>query len=246
MTAASPQQKNNCDVCMMTNVCGHLLEREPHQCKLNPVAKQSLQLKRKELLYSYRDTFKCIYAVNAGAVKTFQIDMNGQERILNFYLPGEVIGLEAIQTGYYPYSAIAMTPATLCEIPFNDLLDYISDYPALQRHIITTLGYRINQGQYITAPGAEQRLAAFILDINNRVNDKDNQNTLELAMSRYDIGNYLGLAPETISRIFTRFQQAALIQVQQKKITLLNASKLQWIAQDGIQSNELKNPKSIL
>lgn len=238
MTTASPQQKHSCDVCMMTNVCAHLPEREPHQCKLNPVAKQSLQLKRKELLYSYRDTFKCIYAVNAGAVKTFQIDMNGQERILNFYLPGEVIGLEAIQSGYYPYSAIAIAPTTLCEIPFNHLLDYIADYSALQRHVIITLGYRINQGQYVTAPGAEQRLAAFILDINKRINHDNQHACMELPMSRYDIGNYLGLAPETISRIFTRFQHAELIQVQQKKISLLNTTKLQWIAQDGMQSND--------
>lgn len=238
MTAAALPEKSACRHCMMETVCVHLPTHEGRQCKLNPVVKQSQNLKRKELLYSYHDPFKCIFVVSSGAIKTFQIDMNGQERIQNFYLPGEVIGLEAIQTGFYPYSAIAVTASTVCEIPFENLLDYVSDIPALQKHIITTLGYRINQGHYVTAPSAEQRLAAFIIDMSQRLNHDNKHPDIELPMSRYDIGNYLGLAPETISRIFTRFQQAKLLQVQQKKITLMNTSKLQWIAQDGIQATE--------
>jgi CRP/FNR family transcriptional regulator len=236
MTVFAQPEKAACQHCMMETICTHLPGNLGNECKLNPVVKLAQNLKRKELLYSYHDPFKCIFVVSSGTIKTFQIDMNGQERIQNFYLPGEVIGLEAIQTGFYPYSAIAVTASTVCEIPFDNLLDFVADIPALQKHIITTLGYRINQGHYVTAPSAEQRLAAFIIDMSQRLNHDNTHPDIELPMSRYDIGNYLGLAPETISRIFTRFQQAKLLHVQQKRITLTNPSKLQWIAKDGIQA----------
>jgi CRP/FNR family transcriptional regulator len=211
----------------------HESTKKPCQQDTDKVVEKTQPLKRKELLYSYRDTFKHVYAVRTGAIKTFQIDMNGQERIHGFYLPGEIIGLEAIDAGYYPYSAIALTASSVCEIPFNRLLDYVATFPYLQRQLITTISHRMNQGQYTNAPTSEQRLASFILDMADRLHGNQLYESIDLPMSRYDIGNYLGLAPETVSRMMTRFQQSDLIHAQHKKITLLNVTTLQWIAQDG-------------
>lgn len=233
----TPSPKHDiCQQCWMECICQHASQTEAPACKPNPVLKHTSELKCRELLYSYHDPLKSIYVIKAGAIKSFQIDLNGQERILNFYLPGEVIGLEAIQTGFYPYSAIALSKTLVCEIPYESLLDYIADYRELQRHIVKVLGFRINQGQYIINHHAEQSLAAFILDIAARLHQEQVTLAFELPMSRYDIGNYLGLAPETVSRLFTRFQSAGLLQVQNKKIKIISADKLRWVSQEGLAS----------
>lgn len=221
----------------MTEICSHATTCTPTQLSINPAVSHSTSLKRKELLFSYRDHFKCVYAVHSGAIKTFQVEMNGQERINHFYLPGELIGLEAFQLGHYPHSAIALTTSTVCEIPFDHLLEIVATNSALQKHLITTFSERISQSQYVTAPTAEQRLAAFVLDMSKRLKNLKSPCDIELPMSRYDIGNFLGLAPETISRLFTRFQQSNLLKVQNKKITLTDRESLQWVAQDGLSKH---------
>lgn len=233
----APIPDDDCHQCKLVNLCTH-----PHSldaCPNQPsnIARQTLPLKRKEVLYSYHDPFQCVYVIHAGAIKTFQIDIHGQERIQHFYLPGEIIGLEAIETGSYPYTAIALTQTIVCEIPFENLMTTIAGRSQLQKSFVVSLAERINQGQYVNAPAAEQRLAAFLLDMRKRMH-QDAQHEIELPMSRYDIGNYLGLAPETISRIFTRFQQAKLVHVQNKKVSLTNMASLQWIAQDGVSCIE--------
>lgn len=223
----------NCQHCMMMPMCMHKTASACQHPKA-PVVTRTHTLKRRELLYSYRDDFKCLFAVNSGALKTFHIDMNGQERIHQFYLPGEIIGLEAIHLGYHPYSAIALKPASVCDIPFDNLTNFIAATPNLQKQLFTSLSHRINVSHYVTASTAEQRLAGFLQDICHRLHHHTAHVEFELPMSRYDIGNYLGLAPETISRLFTRFQQAELINVQNKKIQLIDPNKLQWIAQEGM------------
>lgn len=226
----------NCQHCMMMPMCSHKISPTSCEHRTTPVVTRTHDLKRRELLYSYRDDFNCLFAVNSGALKTFHIDMNGQERIHQFYLPGEIIGLDAIHVGHHPYSAIALTQASVCEIPFDNLTNFIAATPNLQKQLFTSLSHRINVNHYVTASTAEQRLAGFLQDINNRLQHHSTQAEFELPMSRYDIGNYLGLAPETISRLFTRFQQAALINVQNKKIHLIDPNKLQWIAQEGMNN----------
>lgn len=225
----------NCQHCMMMPMCS---EQAKEVCKhqQTPVVTHTHELKRREILYSYRDDFKCLFAVNYGALKTFHIDMNGQERIHQFYLPGEIIGLEAIHVGHHPYSAIALTSSSVCEIPFDNLTNFIAATPNLQKQLFNALSHRINVSHYVTASTAEQRLAGFLQDVCQRLHHHDATAAFELPMSRYDIGNYLGLAPETVSRLFTRFQQAALIQVQNKKIHIIDRNKLQWIAQEGMNA----------
>ena len=221
----------HCEYCMLTKTCHQ--QPEPDHCKhpSNPIKQQSQHVKRNESLYTECDTFKCVYAVSSGAMKTFHIDLNGQEHVRNFYLPGEIIGLEGIQPGYYPYSATAIQDSVVCEIPFEELLTFIAEEPALQREFISTLGQRINQGNYLNTTTAEQRVAAFIIDLITRLNCNNTQLEVELPMSRSDIGSYLGLAHETVSRIFTRFQKANYIAVKSKMISILNIEQLRQITQ---------------
>lgn len=226
----TPKIKDNCEHCKFGAMCSH-----QQQCQVasEPLIDHVINLKRRESLYSYRDDFKCVYAVRRGAIKTYQIGVDGVELIQQFYLPGEIIGLDAISLGYYPYSAMALVDSSVCVVAFDNLLNATAGYPLLQREMIDIMSQQINAGDYVAAPTADQRVAAFLLDMYARSRSTYANDEIELSMSRYDIGNYLGLAPETISRILTKFQQHNLIIAQHKLIKFLDRDKLLWIAQEG-------------
>lgn len=191
-------------------------------------------LKRRESLYSYRDSFSSIYAIASGAIKTFQIDVEGKERIHQFYLPGEILGFEAIHPNYFPLSAMAITNTKVCRISYERLIDFVTIHPHLFRRLMESVSQRFNFGVYVTAATAEQRMASFLLELCGRIPNNLSTQDVDLCMSRQDIGNYLGLAAETISRVLSRFKNRKLIVITNKKINVLDSVKLQWIAQDGL------------
>lgn len=221
------QEKSSCHHCIFTSFC-------QRAAPASPLVSGRQLLKRRESLYSYRDAFSHLYAIKSGAVKTFHVDLEGQESIHQFYLAGEILGFEAIYLNHYPFSAIAITNTTVCRIPYERLINLISSRPDLNRHLLTSISQRFSFGQYVTAPTADQRLSAFLLELSRRQPDCNTPIELDLCMSRQDIGNYLGLAAETISRILSRFQKNRLLVIKSKKIKLLDHTQLQWIAQDGL------------
>lgn len=229
--------KNNptCKNCMLYCFCSAPMDYQALSAQL--LVRKKHKLKHKELLYSYRDQFANVYAVKAGGLKTYHVDADGQERIHQFYLAGEILGFEAIYTDYYPFSAIAIASDTVvCEIPYESLLGYVYSYPELHRKILYFMSQRYTFGLYITAPSAEQRLAAFLLELSGRLHAQEQRQEFSLSMSRQDIGNYLGLAAETVSRLFTRLQQSNIISANNRKIKILEMRKLQWLAQDRLPS----------
>ncbi len=190
-------------------------------------------LKRKESLYSYMDPFTSTYAVRSGAIKTYHVDIEGNERINQFYLAGELLGFEAISLNHYPFSAMAIVDTTLCHLSYKRLLEYISAFPQGYSTILEKVTKRFNYGQYLTLHTSEQRVASFLLEFSQRVQMKEDNPEFDMIIPRQDIGHYLGLAPETISRLFLRLQQARLIKVSNKKIKLLNVARLKSIIQNS-------------
>lgn len=218
----------NCQHCMLYCFCLQAANANKPQTLVH----KKRQLKPKELLYSCRDKFSNIYAIKAGAVKTFGIDMEGKEHIHHFYLAGEMMGFEAVHAGCYPFSAISMSAETeVCEIRYEHLLEAIFSHPDLHRKILSFISQRFNFGLYVTAPHAVQRLASFLLELEQRLHAETSCSEFTLCMSRQDIGNYLGLATETVSRIFTRLQRDRIISVSNRKVKVLALEKLRWIAQ---------------
>ncbi len=200
---------------------------------INCVVRQHMHLKKRDLLYHARHAFRSIYAIRSGNIKTYQVDTHGNEFIHGFYFSGEVIGFEAIYTQSYRFSAIALTDAVVCEIPYNNFLDYIQTEPALQKHILYLMSQQLNVGSYLFSITAEQRLAAFLIDLCHRLSPSVMQTTFLLPMSRQDIGNYLRLTAETISRILSQFKKNKLIAIDHKKIQILQLSALKTIAAVG-------------
>ncbi|TAK77619.1 MAG: cyclic nucleotide-binding domain-containing protein [Gammaproteobacteria bacterium] len=199
-------------------------------------AKQFRTLERNETLCLPKNKFQNLYVVQHGALKTYQTEADGKELIRGFYFANEILGYEAIYTGHYLFSAVALAETLVCEIPYNHFLESLQSKPALQKRILYLISRQLNVGSYLLSTTAEQRLAAFLIDLSVRLHPLEMKLEFLLPMSRQDIGNYLGLTAETISRIFSRLQKNNIVSIDHKKIHLLQPEKLKQMV-DGLISH---------
>lgn len=214
--------------------------------QLDAIVKRNRPLHRGDHLFRQGDTFQYIYVVKTGTVKTFDPGEDGSEQVLGFHLPGELIGLDAIETGKHHCSAKILETTAVCEIPFNKLEALSSVLPSLQHQMYRLLSREIGHDEdMLTLLGkrnAEERLASFLLSLSSRFQRRGfSPSDFYLSMSRHEIGNYLGLAVETVSRLFTRFQDEGLLIVERKHIQLLDIERLKQILtneQNGIQEQQ--------
>lgn len=172
-----------------------------------------------------------IYVVRAGCVKTYTLDGSGRERVQGFFLPGDVVGLDALGTGHYPANAAAVGAAQLCRVSKGQLQPLLANAPALNLRLLESLARDLRralalQGDYT----AEQRMAAFLLHLEERL-AQTGVRAMRLPMSRRDIADYLRLATETVCRVLTRFEEKRWIQAQDRQITLRNPNALWELAE---------------
>ena len=164
-------------------------------------------------------------------MKTYSVDAEGEEHVIGFYLPGELVGLDAIGNDQYNNSARALETKSLCEIPYSKMTELSQSISNLQVHMYRLLSREIREDQklqlLLSKKTAEQRIASFLFNLAERYRARKLSATLfRLPMVRTDIANYLGLAVETTSRIFTRLQQQEIIAVKGKEVEVLDEHKL--------------------
>jgi CRP/FNR family transcriptional regulator len=178
------------------------------------------------------DPFSAIAAVRAGTVKTYVVDRGGSERVLGFHLPGEVIGLDAIDEAHYPCSAVALDTVALCRFSFSRMAELAARLPGLQQQLFRLLSRNIGAAvRFAGYWSADQRMAAFLLGVSQRLAARGfSPSRFQLTMARTDIGNHLRLAPETVSRVFKRFQDDGLVAVNRREIELLDVKGLEALA----------------
>jgi CRP/FNR family transcriptional regulator len=176
--------------------------------------------------------FDAIAAVREGAVKTWRVDREGREQTLGFHLPGEVIGLSAIDGERYPCNADALDTVQLCRFSFPKIALLAARLPGLQKELFRLLSRDIGHAERLAADQpAESRLAAFLLNLSARIGGPGLViDRFRLAMSRGDIASYLRLAPETVSRLFRRLQDDALMRAHGREIEVLDRPGLERLA----------------
>jgi len=179
-------------------------------------------------LFREGDSFNAIAAVRSGTVKTYVTDLDGREQVRNFFLPGEVIGLDAISDSRYPSNALALEPVVLCRFSFPSLAALATRIPGLQQQLFRLLSHDIGIAALLAGNhSAEDRLAAFLIGLSRRYGARGfPTDRFALTMSRSDIANYLRLAPETVSRILRRFQDEKLVRVRGREVELLDVTRL--------------------
>jgi CRP/FNR family transcriptional regulator len=174
-----------------------------------------------EHIFREGDPFEAIAAVRAGTVKTY-----------GFHLPGEVIGLNAIDGDHYPCNAIALDTVMLCRFSFPKIAVLATRLPGLQRQLFRLLSRDIGRAALLAGDwSADQRMAAFLIGLSRRLAARGfSANRFQLTMARTDIANYLRLAPETVSRVLKRFQTDGLLSVDRRELELTNPDALEALA----------------
>lgn len=221
----------SCNDCSLSPVCLPLAVEPTQLNQLDEIIHRGRPLKRGEHLFRSGDTFQSVYAVRSGALKTYAISSDGEEQVTGFYLPGEVLGMDGISTARHMSSAKALESASVCEIPFNQLEVLSQQIPSLQHHFFSLMSNEIRADRelhmLLGKKNADDRLASLLLSLSARNHRRGlSEDAFRLPMSRYDIANYLGLAVETVSRIFTRFQQQQLLRVEGREVEILNRKVL--------------------
>jgi CRP/FNR family transcriptional regulator len=160
------------------------------------------------------------------------VDVEGREHVLGFHLPGEVIGLSAIDGEHYPCNAVALDTVMLCRFSFPKMAVLAARLPGLQKHLFRLLSRDIGRAALLAGDWtADQRMAAFLIAFSQRLAARGfSPNRFQLTMARTDIANYLRLAPETVSRVLRRFQQEDLLRVDRREVELVGREQLEELA----------------
>ena len=226
------EMKISCNNCAVSPVCLPVGLNEREVQKLDRVVQRKPSLKAGQHLCYQHGKFMNFYAVQSGSFKKYTVTGDGREQISEFYLPGEFVGLDAVDSGEYDSSVVSLEPSTVCEIPFEKLLMMASETPSLQRQVIRLMSQRLKYADAIRHNSqAIERVAAFLLNIVTRYRRYHaDQQRIYLSMSRQEIGNYLGLAVETVSRVFTELNRKAVISTHAKELTINDFRRLQTLA----------------
>ncbi len=225
--------QSTCLGCDLTPFCFNNEKlKQKFQSNSLPVKRRFI-IKKNERLFSSDSHFQYLYAIEKGSLKAVQSEPDGTEVIRGLYFAGEILAYDAIYLGYYHFSAIALTEVQVCMLDYQDFLSCLESNPELQRHILYLISSQLSMGSYLTSTKADRKLACLLLDLSLRLHRNHRRDEFELPMSRQDIANYLRLTAETVSRIFTRFQQNKMISIKNKKIKILQIDALKKIA-DGL------------
>lgn len=226
--------KISCTSCRLNELCLPIALNSDEIVQLDAIVERNRPYKKGDHLYRQSDEFKCVYAVRAGSFKSYALTNNGQGRVTGFFLPGEIIGMDGIASKRYANSTVALEHSSICEIPFSQLERLSHQLPSLQHHFFAIMGNEIAKDQQIhtllSSYTAEERTASFLLGLSNRYGLAAYSRTrFLLPMTRSDIGEYLGLTVETVSRILTGLQRKGLIEVNNREIELLDINALRGI-----------------
>lgn len=224
----------SCSSCRLNELCLPIALNKSEIHQLDEIVERNRPYKKGDHLYRQRDDFKSVYAVRSGSFKSYVLSDNGQGRVTGFFLPGEIIGMDGIASKHYSNSTSALEHSSICEIPFSQLERLSHDLPNLQHHFFAIMGNEIAKDQQIhtllSSYTAEERTASFLLGLSSRYSRVSLSPTrFLLPMTRSDIGEYLGLTVETVSRIFTALQRKKLIEVNNREVELLDIEALRAI-----------------
>jgi len=206
--------------------------------QLDDIIQRSKPLQKSQHLYREGDDFESVFAVRSGALKAYKTTDDGREQVTGFYFPGEILGMDGISNNSHASSAKALETAAVCEIPFTSLERLSAMMPNLQRHFFQLMSREITEDQQLitllSKNSADERVASLMVSISTRnARRKLSATQFRLPMSRVDIGNYLGLTVETVSRVFSRMQKMDILQVDNKEISILDFDGLKNMANLG-------------
>ena len=225
------EARSLCQQCGIYKLCFPMGLNMGELDHLDSLIKRRQPLVKGEYLYQAGEPFKSIYALRSGSLKTNLISPDGSEHVIGIKMPGDLLGLSAIDGGHFLNSAQALETSSVCEIPYEQLEELGRVIPGLQHHMVSMMSREIQEEQekvaMCTKMPAEARLASVLLTLSDRFASRGfSASDFYLSMSRSDMANMLGLAVETVSRLFSHFQEDGLLKVERKHIEILDRERL--------------------
>jgi len=223
----------NCNNCSLDSIC---FPRGLSQQEINHISqiiRPKKTLQKGGYIFREQGTFRGVLAIKSGTAKLVTHDPHGNEHILNLLLPGELLGFDGLQNDKYRCSAIALDTLSFCELPAQSMNSLFLNVPSLTKELFRHSSEKMNDNKDIIILNkrpAEERLAFFLISLSDRYQKRGFSATeFNLSLTRQEIGNHLGLALETVSRLFKKFAEESLIQVKSKQITIKDLAKLRAI-----------------
>src|SRR5690606_31248493 len=225
------QREAHCKDCSLACMCLPIALHADEMDALDRIVKRGRPLRRGDVLFRQGEEFTSIYALRTGAIKTYSLSDNGDEQITGFHLAGELIGMSGMDSGSHTVSAVALETTSVCEIPFDNLDELTAVLPQLRKQLMRLMSRELREVQemmlLLSPQHADELIAPLLIKLSARFRVRGySARFFRLPMSRNEIGNYLGLAVESVSRVFTRFQQQELIIADGKQIEITDYIQL--------------------
>ena len=229
-----------CSNCNLRELCMPMGLKADELEKIDEVVAVRRKVKRGARLYSNGEKFTSLFAIRTGFFKTCITTEDGRNQVTGFQMAGEIIGLDGIVKDHHTCDAVALEDAEVCVMPFDRIEELSREVAALQRHVHKIMSREIVREHGVMlllgSMRAEERLAAFLLNLVQRLHARGfSQSELLLRMTREEIGSYLGLKLETVSRTFSKFVEDGIVEVKQRHVRILNTEALKQIVNNNQQ-----------
>lgn len=224
-----------CQDCGFSQLCLPFSLNDTELTRLDDIIQRKKPLHKADMLYEAGQPQRSLYAIRTGSFKTFTLTDEGEQQITGFHLPGDIVGFDGLSKQLHPSYAEALETAMVCEIPLSNLETLLDSLPRLRQQMMRLMSEDIQADQQmmllLNRKTAEQKLATFISQLGQRFASRGfSGSEFRLTMTRSDIGNYLGLTVETISRLLSKMDKEQLIKVEGKLITILDQASLSKLA----------------
>ena len=230
--------RNDCSKCSIQVLCLPATINPDDFERLNTIVQKRRPLKRGDVLFASGQKLEHLYVAREGAFKSVVYNAEGDSQVTGFHLPGEILGLDALGTSKHTCDSVALTTADVCEIPLNDLQKVAAQVPSLQHQLLKIIGQTINRDQkhieILSKKNAHERMSIFLHQLSERYRQLGRSGErFMIPMSREDIGSYLGLVIETVSRTLSKMQEDGLIEVNGREVIIRDLGKLHVLAHEA-------------
>ena len=230
--------KAHCHTCSLRELCLPVGVDQNALQQIDALVTERIHVRKGAALYRAGDPFSALHAIRVGSCKTTVLGEQGHEQVAGYHMIGDIVGMDGIASDRYAGQAVALEDSEVCVLPYDRLEELARHLAPLHRNLDKVLATEIVRGHNLMlllgSFRAEERLAVFLLDLSQRYRERGYSATeFMLRLTREDIGSYLGLQLETVSRLLSRFQAGGLLQVQGRLVKLLDLPALKQMAGDS-------------
>jgi CRP/FNR family transcriptional regulator len=227
MSINTTQPSSLCQHCAMTGMCFSQADTN----KVEPKVRSHKVYQKSDILFRSGQPFNAIYVLRSGSAKSSVIANSGHDQISNFYFPGDLIGLDGFDNGSHAQSIKFLETSSVCRIDLGELDKAMASSAGIRHNMLQGMSHALNdEDKFLLSlnhMNSAQRLSTFILDLSFRFENRGlSGNVFDLSMTRVDIANYLGMAIETVSRLLTQLQNEQVIEVEKRRVSIVDREKL--------------------